>query len=89
MNADTVVEIVRQAFLAAFWLSLPLLLTGFVVSIVVSLVQIVTSIQDPTFSSVPRLGVLLLAFLVSLPWMLGRLTAYTSGILGDLTRYAR
>jgi flagellar biosynthetic protein FliQ len=89
MNSDMVVEIVRQAFWVAFWLSLPLLFAGFVVSILVSLVQIVTSIQDPTFSSVPRLAVFLLAFLISLPWMLGRLTGYASGILGDLARYAR
>jgi flagellar biosynthesis protein FliQ len=88
MTADSIVEIIRQALMTAFWLSLPLLLTGFVVSIIVSLVQILTSIQDPTFSSIPRLGVFLLAFLISLPWMLGRLASYAGGIFGDLARYA-
>ena len=56
MNADAVVQIIRDALMMAFWLSAPLLLVGFAASVVVSLVQIVTSIQDATFNTVPRSG---------------------------------
>jgi flagellar biosynthesis protein FliQ len=57
--------------------------------IFVSLIQIVTSIQDTAFNAIPRLLVFLGAFMVALPWMLHRMTAYTAGILGDLSRYGR
>ena len=89
MNSQMVVDVIRQALLAAFWLSLPLLAIGFLAGVVISLVQIATSIQDPAFGSVPRLFAFLAGLVVFLPWMLMRLCAYTIVLFGDLGRYAR
>ncbi len=74
--------------ITTFWLSLPLLAIGFVVGIVISLVQILTSIQDASFSAVPRLTAFLMAMLLAMPWMLAKLTAYTMALFGDLGRFA-
>jgi flagellar biosynthesis protein FliQ len=52
------------------------------------LAQIVTSIQDSSFSTVPRLVVFLGALLLAMPWMLGTLMSYTTGLLGNLGRFA-
>jgi flagellar biosynthetic protein FliQ len=79
----------RQTLMTAFWLAAPLLAVGFVVGVVISLVQIATSMQDSAFSTVPRLVTFLAALLFILPWMLQRAVAYTVMILGDLGRYAR
>jgi len=89
VTPEFVIQILRQALMLAFWLSVPLLAVGFAAGIVVSLVQIVTSIQDTGFSTIPRLGAFLAAFLLALPWMLEKITGYTVQILGDLSRYAR
>ena len=89
MTPEFVIQILRECLMTAFWLSAPLLIIGFVAGIVVSLIQIVTSIQDTGFATIPRLAAFLGAFLLSLPWMLAKMTAYTVGILGDLSRYAR
>jgi len=75
--------------MTAFWLALPLLMVGFVVGIVVSLIQVVTSMQDSSFGTVPRLAAFLVALLVLMPWMLTRMMTYTTGLLGDFSRYAR
>jgi flagellar biosynthetic protein FliQ len=88
MNTSAVVDLMRAAFLTTFWLSLPVLAVGFVVGIVVSLAQIVTSIQDQSFSAVPRLTAFLAALLLTMPWMLARLIAYTTALFGDLGRFA-
>lgn len=82
-------DIIRQALMTAFWLSLPLLAVGFVAGIVISLVQVVTSIQDPGFGSVPRLAAFLIALLIFLPWMLMRMAAYTTTLFGDFGRFAK
>jgi flagellar biosynthetic protein FliQ len=74
--------------MTTFWLSLPVLAAGFVIGILVSLAQILTSIQDSSFSTVPRLTVFLGALLLAMPWMLSKLMAYTAGLLGDLGRFA-
>jgi flagellar biosynthetic protein FliQ len=75
--------------LSAFWLGAPLLAVGFVAAIVVSLIQIATSIQDSAFSAVPRLVAFLASLLLLLPWMMERAMSYATSILGDLAHYAR
>ncbi|HUB77906.1 MAG TPA: flagellar biosynthetic protein FliQ [Bryobacteraceae bacterium] len=89
MTPEFAIQIVREALMTAFWLALPLLAVGFVMGILVSLIQIVTSIQDTAFNAIPRLVVFLGAFMIALPWMLHRMSAYTAGILGNLSRYGR
>ena len=74
--------------MATFWLSAPLLAIGLVAGVVVSLLQIVTSIQDTAFSAVPRLLAFLAGIMLLLPWMLMKLMAYTTSVIGDLPRYA-
>jgi flagellar biosynthetic protein FliQ len=89
MTPDTVVQVLRDALMAAFWLSAPLLLIGFVAGIVISLAQIATSMQDSAVSTIPRLAAFLVGTMLLMPWMLKKSMAYTAAILGDLARYAR
>jgi len=88
MTSSQTVDLMRQVFLTTFWLSLPLLGVGFVIGIVMSLFQIVTSIQDSSFSAVPRLTAFLAAILLAMPWMLTKLIAYTTALFGNLARFA-
>jgi flagellar biosynthetic protein FliQ len=89
MTPELAIQIFRHTLMETFWLSLPLLAIGFVVGIAVSLLQVLTSIQDTSFASVPRLAAFLVAVLLMLPWMTSRLIAYTTALLGDFGRYAR
>jgi len=89
MTQQAVVQIFREAFMMTFWLSLPLLAIGFLAGIVISLVQIVTSMQDSAFATVPRLAAFLVGLMIFLPWMLTRIISYTIGIMGDFSRYAK
>ena len=89
MTPQLAIHVISQALLAAFWICAPLLLVCFALSILVNLVQIATSLQDPVFSTVPRLAACLAGLLLLLPWMLNRASAYALGILRDLAQYAR
>ena len=89
MTPESVVEIMRQMLMAAFWLAAPLLAIGFAAGILVSLVQIATSMQDNAFSTIPRLVAFLVGLLLLMPWMLSRSMSYTTAIIGNLGRYAR
>ena len=88
MTSALAVEIFRHALLETFWLSLPILAIGFVVGIAVSLVQVLTSIQDTSFGAVPRLVAFLFGLLMLLPWMTAKLVSYTTLLFGDFSRYA-
>jgi flagellar biosynthetic protein FliQ len=89
MTPEMVVEIFRHTLFATFWLAFPILLIGFIVGIAVSLLQVLTSIQDPSFGAVPRLTAFLVGLVVLLPWMTGRMISFTIAMLGDFSRYAR
>jgi flagellar biosynthetic protein FliQ len=83
-----VVDLMRELFMTTFWLSAPALAVGFVAGVLVSLAQILTSIQDSSFSTVPRLTVFLGTLVLALPWMLSKIVAYTAALFGDLGRFA-
>jgi flagellar biosynthesis protein FliQ len=89
MTNAMAVDLFRHALLETFWLSLPILAIGFVMGICVSLVQVLTSIQDTSFGAVPRLIAFLTGLLLLLPWMTSNLVSYTTVLLGDFSRYAR
>ena len=89
MTPELAVQIVRDCMMMMFWLSAPFLIAAFITGIVMSLVQIVTSIQDSAFSTVPRLAVFLVVLTIAFPWVLQKAMGYASGILGNLNRYAR
>jgi flagellar biosynthetic protein FliQ len=87
MTPEAVIQLVRHALITALWLSAPLLAVGFVAGIVVSFVQILTSIQDSAFNAIPRLLAFLTAFVLAMPWMLQKMTVYMVDTLGNLGRY--
>jgi flagellar biosynthetic protein FliQ len=89
MTQEFAIQIIRQALETALLLSAPLLAVGFIIGITMSLLQILTSIQDSAFSAVPRLAAFLVSFIIALPWMLQKMMTYTTHLLGDLGRYGR
>ena len=89
MSPQAAVDLFREALLTAFWVALPLLAIGFIASIVISLLQIVTSMQDSAFGAIPRMTAFLAGMVLLLPWMLMRMMSYTTALLGDLGRYGR
>jgi len=81
MGPDQTVEIMRRLLIEAMLLSAPLLLTACTVSLVVSLVQTLTSVQEQTLTAVPRLIVVFVVTLAVLPWMVHRLISFTVHLL--------
>jgi flagellar biosynthetic protein FliQ len=55
---------------------------------VVSLLQVLTSIQDTSFGAVPKLAAFLFGLLLLLPWMIAKIVSYTTTLFGDFGRYA-
>jgi flagellar biosynthetic protein FliQ len=89
VTPQAVAHIIGHMFMAAFWIAAPLLAIGFMTGIIVSLVQVVTSIQDAGFNSIPRLIAFLGGSLLLMPWMIHKSMDYAISILGNLSSYAR
>ncbi len=68
---DIVITLLQKMFILTLQMSVPILLVGVVIGLMVSIFQTVTQIQESTLTFVPKIVgcVVLLIFL--LPWMIG------------------
>ena len=89
MSGDTAVELARQSLAAALWLAAPLLLVATVVSLAINIVQVLTSLQETTLSTVPRLAAVATAIFFLMPWMVRRLGLFTVQLFSDFHPYLR
>ncbi len=87
MTPDMVAEILRQLMKEALILAAPLLIAAALLSFLLSLVQTLTSLQEQSLTSVPRLGAIALILLAGMPWFLGRMAAYTRLMMTDFHRF--
>jgi len=87
MNSDQVVFLGRLILNEVLLLAGPVLLVAVVVSLVVNIFQVLTSLQDPTISSVARLLATGGALFVGMPWMWRHLSQFTFAILSDFRVY--
>ncbi|MFT5888955.1 MAG: flagellar biosynthetic protein FliQ [Zhongshania sp.] len=77
MNADTVIELGRQAMNVTVLLAAPLLLSALAAGLAIGMFQAATQIQDMTLSFIPKLVVLVMVLGLTGPWMLRQLVDYT------------
>jgi flagellar biosynthetic protein FliQ len=61
----------------------PILLVAIVVSLVVNVIQVLTSLQDQTLSHVPRLMATGAVIFLMMPWMWRHLAHYSYHLLSD------
>jgi flagellar biosynthesis protein FliQ len=87
MTPDLVAELLRQLMKEAMILAAPVLLAAALLSFILSLFQTLTSLQEQSLTSVPRLAAVALILLVGMPWFLGRMADYTRLLLVDFHRY--
>ena len=70
MNEDVVITLLQKMFILTLEISVPILLVGVILGLLVSIFQTVTQIQESTLTFVPKIVgcVLLLIFLM--PWII-------------------
>ena len=80
MTPDMVAELLRQLMKEAMILAAPLLIAAALLSFLLSLVQTLTSLQEQSLTSVPRLVAVALILLVGMPWFLERTGGLTRAV---------
>jgi flagellar biosynthetic protein FliQ len=87
MTPEMVVELGRKTMEATLLLAAPILAAAMIVSLVVNIVQVLTSVQEPTISTVPRLLITAGTAFLLMPWMIRHLAMFTVELFGDLRPY--
>jgi flagellar biosynthesis protein FliQ len=83
MTVDTIVNLGRDAMLVILLAAAPMLLSGMIVGLLISVFQSVTQIQEITLTFVPKIIVVMVAFVVFLPWMVSTVLGFVRPLLSN------
>jgi flagellar biosynthetic protein FliQ len=89
MTQEFVISIGREAMYTAFLLAAPPLVAALVVGLLVSIFQAVTQIQEMTLAIIPKMIAVLVALIVAYPWLLEKLTSYTTRVFQAIPTVVR
>jgi flagellar biosynthetic protein FliQ len=89
MPEEMILRLAKQTLETVLMVSAPMLGAGLIVGIIISVLQIITSIHDTALAFVPRIVVTFVVFLIVFPWMMGTMVSYTHTLLGSFEPYLR
>jgi len=89
MTPEIVTGIFISAIKTAILLAAPMLLSGLVVGLLVSLFQSVTQLNEMTMTFIPKMLVVALALLMFFPWMLQLMIDFVNNLFSSIPMYIR
>jgi flagellar biosynthetic protein FliQ len=89
MPEELILRLAKQTLETVLLVSAPMLGAGLIVGVIVSILQIITSIHDTALAFVPRIVVTFVVFLIVFPWMMTTMVSYTHSLLTSFDPYLR
>lgn len=84
MTVEDVTQLGQAALLVTLLASAPMLLSGMVIGLIISVFQSVTQIQEITLTFVPKIIVVMLFFVMFMPWMIDVVLGFVQPLLRDV-----
>ena len=89
MDVVDVMTLGRNALLTTLLAAAPMLLTGMAVGLIISIFQSVTQIQEITLTFVPKIVVVMVAFVLFLPWIESLLMGFVQPLFANVHTLVR
>jgi len=89
MSEELLLTLAKQSLQTLLSISAPMLIAGMVIGVSISILQVITSIQDATLAFVPRALVVFTVFLLTIPWATHKMVSFTTNLLSNFTVYVR
>ena len=87
MNVDLAAALTSEMLMTALKVSLPVLGIALLVGLFISILQVVTSIQEMTLTFVPKILAVGAVFLIFGHWMLTTLANYSTALISSIPSY--
>lgn len=84
MESGTVLGLGREMLLLTLYLSVPIMLVGMAIGLLISIFQAMTQIQEQTLTFVPKIIGILVAIILLLPWSLQIMADYTIRLIEQM-----
>ena len=89
MTPETVTTMMAEAIKITLIVAAPMLMMGLLIGLAISVFSAVTQIQEMTLTFVPKIVVVFLALLVTLPWIIEKLTTFTINLFASIPTLIR
>lgn len=89
MNELVIAQIGKEALRTALLVAGPALLVSLVVGLMISVFQVVTSLQDQTIAFVPKIIAVMVVIAVSFPWMMHVMLQFTARMFTEFNSVVR
>jgi len=80
VNTDIALNMLSNLFWTGLWVCLPILGITMLVGLGISILQVVTQIQEMTLTIVPKLVTAVIVIVMFGPWMLHKLASFTTSL---------
>jgi flagellar biosynthetic protein FliQ len=87
MRADLALQLLSDMLLTALLITAPLLAVTLVVGLLVSIVQVVTQVQETSLTFIPKIVAAVIVLVVCGSWMLKRLVAFAVNLIANMPAY--
>jgi flagellar biosynthetic protein FliQ len=87
MSADLALQLLADVLWNALLISVPLLAVTLVVGLLVSVIQVVTQVQEASLTFIPKVIASVIVLVVCGPWMLKRLVSFSASLIANIPRY--
>ena len=87
MKSDVAVQLLGEVLWNAVLISAPLLLVTLVVGLLVSILQVVTQVQEMSLTYIPKIIAAVAVLVLFGPWMLKRLLAFATSLIVNIPTY--
>ncbi|KVO18862.1 flagellar biosynthetic protein FliQ [Burkholderia ubonensis] len=84
MSESQALQMLAQLVWNSFLIAGPVLAATLIAGLLVSIFQVVTQLQEMSLSYVPKLVVAGIVIVTLAPWMLGRLTGFTTTLFAGI-----
>ncbi len=87
LSSDLALSLSADMLWTAVLISAPVLGLSMLVGLVVSILQVVTQIQEASLTFIPKILTVVFTLLILGPWMLGVLTRFARTVIGNIPVY--
>lgn len=86
---STLVALGVETFKIALYLSLPMLLSGLIAGLLISIFQATTQINETTLSFVPKIILVVVVIIFLMPWMVTMMSEFTVRVIEMIPEFIK
>ncbi len=85
MSPDLVVSLARDAIYTMLLISAPMLISGLLIGLIISILQAITQVHEMTLTFIPKIIVVAVSMLLFLPWIISTMIDFTNRMFGMIS----